>query len=227
MKPFLALLLLLLLPAWAAGASLPAPYDRIEVVTYQRAVERLNATDPVQRDAAIREVERRAETYAPPALLALAGALWNRGQKERALFWFNAGRVRTLFDLRRCTDPSASGVLLELLAQTPAGLREAQRGDWSTLQQIVRLAVQWDEAAPQRYDHRWINLFGSEAFRASLGQGSAAPLSVPESEWPALARMNRLDYLQAVEQSARNGGDDPLAAPAGPGGTSAEARPRR
>lgn len=227
----LCLASLLPVPAWTAERPLPSPYEQIETATYRRAVDLLASPNAALRDAQIREVEGQSAFYAPPALLALATALWGRGERERALFWFNAGRLRALFDLRRCTDNSVSGVLLELLAQVPPTLLQWQQQDSPALQAVLERAANWDRSTPYRYDHRWINLFGTEAFRASVGQGSGQPLTFPTTEWAGIAELNRREFLSRVGSPARAtvGGEIPPNAAstgAAAGESSAPRRPR-
>ena len=63
---------------------------------------------------------------------------------------------------------------------------------------------------PYNYDHRWINLHGLGAITVSsnsTGKTIVKPLSLPENEWPALAKQQRDQYIsdfnKAVEMAQK------------------------
>jgi hypothetical protein len=163
----------------------------------------LGATSGHENDSIVDNIKAHADAHPPPVLFAMARLLYQRGDVEDAIFWFNAGRLRGNFDALRCTDISARSAIPALVAQTPVELRKAQFADVQRLRAIVAKAISWDEATPHNYDQRWINPHGMEAMKKGLGDTnpSSSPLSVPQEKWDGLAKQAREDYRKGLEEA--------------------------
>lgn len=66
---------------------------------------------------------------------------------------------------------------------------------------LITQVVQWDRRAPYSCDPRWINLHGMQAVQAARDPQLASKippgsLSLPSSQWPALAEQTLSKYLQ-------------------------------
>lgn len=177
-----------------------ATIDTRQAVALMRT---LAATSGHENDSTVENIKAHSDAYPPPVFFALARLLYQRGDVDDAIFWFNAGRVRGNFDALRCTDISARSAIPALVAQIPMELRKAQFADTQKLRAIVAKAMSWDEATPHNYDQRWINLHGMEAMKKGLGDTgpSSSPLSVPQESWDGLARQAREDYRKGLEEA--------------------------
>ena len=130
--------------------------------------------------------------------------LWQDGRSDEAIFWFNAGRLRGRFDAARCADVSARQGIDVMVMQMPPELLQEQFKDLDKLEATLRKVVAWDEATPYKYDHRWINLHGMGAYMSALDptrQGSQREMSLPEKEWPVLAKQARENLLSNSARS--------------------------
>ena len=171
-------------------------YGTIDTTQTIALMRTLGATSGHENDALVDGIKARADTHPPPVFFALAQLLYQRGDLDDSIFWFNAGRLRASYDAMRCADISARSAVPALVMQIPVELRKAQFGDPDKLRTIITKVIAWDEATPHNYDHRWINLHGLQAFG-----GGTAPLSVPQDKWDGLARQVREDYRKGLEEA--------------------------
>ncbi len=114
---------------------------------------------------------------------------------DAAIFWLYCARIRTYFDIQRCTDRSVADGAEIVNSHVPQLLRLEQFQDIDNSKQIMEKAVQWDRTTPHDYDARWIALHGIRAFHPEPAPGTAEPLTIPEDQWEALAEKNREGYL--------------------------------
>jgi hypothetical protein len=170
-------------------------------------IRTLGATSGHENDSVIENIKAHSDAHPPPVFFALARLLYQRGDVDDAIFWFNAGRLRGNFDALRCTDISARSAISALVFQIPAELRKAQFADMQKLRTIITSVISWDEATPHNYDQRWINLHGMEAMKQGLGDPnpSSVPLSVAQEKWDGLAKQARDDYRKGLEEAIAAG----------------------
>lgn len=178
----------------------PAPID---VTPMRTALAELHSPRRTRRDAAVDAVRTSPQGFPPPVLYALAHALFTRGERDAALFWYHAGQLRARFDVERCADPTVVDVVERLRGQYGAPINGYAfvEAELSVLRAAVRRAVDWDRATPYAYDHRWVNLHGVRAF---AGPGPAAALSRPRAQWPDIAERVRADYLAGMHAVLRD-----------------------
>jgi hypothetical protein len=168
------------------------------------AMNVLRGGDETARRELIEDIKTHSDRYPPPVFFALSETLWTHGQRDEAFFWFSAGRLRGRFDATRCADATAREAVDILVMGMPPELRKAQFDDVGKLKGIVLKVVKWDEETPYHYDHRWINLHGMGAMTSSLDEkqeNKAQQLSLPESEWPSLAKQERQKYLAELNEA--------------------------
>ena len=72
--------------------------------------------------------------------------------------------------------------------------------------ELIAKVVEWDRKTPHAYDPRWINLHGIQAVQAAKDPQLAAKLtqeslSLPQSQWAALAEQTRTKYLQGFKDA--------------------------
>ncbi len=206
----LTLCLTLALPCVAlaqkATAS-PAPgqflgvYATIDVKGMEELARRLNSPRATEHNPAEREVLKDPASYMPPVLYALGNALSaDAGRGEIAIFWYHVGRLRAVYDSRRCRDATALNIVPALGKTLTADLIKLQYYQRDRLPPIAAKAVEWDKSNPRNYDQRWACLSGKVA--ASSPGTDPNEVQVPESEWPAILQRVHEAHLKAVSDFA-------------------------
>ncbi len=178
-------------------------YATIDTRETISTIQRLAATKGHENDALVDNIEKHADHYQPPVFFSLATLLYRQGNRDGAIFWLNAGRLRADYDAVRCTDVTARSAVQALVLQVPEELKKDQFSDLPKLKKIIDDMIKWDAATPHNYDQRWINLHGMAAMNEGLGNQvqSQQPLSVPEEQWAALAQKTRDDYQRSAEKT--------------------------
>jgi len=176
-------------------------YATIDTASSMQAIDALRDGTAEQRANAASDVIAHPDRYCPAVFFSLAAALFDDGKTGDAIFWLYAGRIRTQFDIRRCTDETVAGGYDDLNGSVPDLLRLIQFEDPEGTAKIVEKALEWDRRTPYNYDPRWIALHGMGAvMSATAQQQKEAPLTVPEKGWPALAEKNRREYRDAFRE---------------------------
>lgn len=177
-------------------------YASINMQSMMDIMKTLQRTTGHENDALMAEVERQPGSYVPPVLMALGIVHFRQGHTPEALFWFNAGRLRAMYDAARCTDLTARSAVPALIYGTPKELIQSQFEDVTRFRGIVDRVVKWDETAPQNYEYRWINFHGLGAMNSALGNTKepAGPLTVSPDQWDALAKQTRQEFRSGVEK---------------------------
>ena len=132
---------------------------------------------------------------------AVSRALFEQDKKDEAAFWYYAGQLRARFDANRCADVSARQAVSLLNREYGGPVNKHAMQDLAKLEQLVERVVAWDRRTPHDYDHRWINLHGMGAILSAKEGAKPAPLSLPKSDWPAIAEKTRQDYLSGLRKA--------------------------
>jgi hypothetical protein len=183
-------------------------YANIDVRAMNKSLAVLADLDhPAERAAEAARLEAHPEKGAPPLLFAMGRALFDGGRKEDGAFWYYAGMLRGRFDARRCADPSVGDTVTVMIRTYGPPISKWAYLDLDAMEKRIDRVVRWDEKTPREYDHRWINLNGIGAILSGLpGRdgvvGSMAPrkLSVPESEWPAIEKKTRDEFVATFRE---------------------------
>jgi hypothetical protein len=188
----------------AASAQQASPpyhgvYAAINMERTRAMIQRLSAAYGSDRREAIREVRENAAAFMPPVLYALADAL-AEDYAEEAIFWYQVGRLRAVYDALRCRDRTARAGLIYLRRQLSPALVRILAARPERALRLASSAVEWDAANPQDYDHRWIALFGRVS-RISSGD-NPDEVTVGENEWPAIRRYVHETHLKSVREFA-------------------------
>lgn len=194
-------------------------YATIDTGPAMALMKRLHSTSADTRDAAIREVLATPQSVMPTVLYALSYALFAKGEKDEAAFWFYAGQLRARYDANRCADVSARQAVAVLNQNYGPPINQYAFQDISKLKKLIPMVVEWEEKTPHDYDHRWINLHGMGAMMRSFDADKAPkPLSLPEADWPRIGQETREAYLrgfnEAMEQMEAKAAATPAAQPA-------------
>ena len=192
----------------AQGAGEPVPYEKpqgiyatINTSGTESVIRQLGQLIPTPRREAIEAAVASASRRSPPVLYALANAIsQDYANIGDAVFWYQVGRIRAVYDGLRCKDASARNVVNALGKELNPDIARFQRQNRQQTLRIAELAIRWDQQNPRNYDHRWINLFGKVA-RYSAGT-DPAELTVPESEWPAILKHVHEAHLKSVQEFA-------------------------
>jgi hypothetical protein len=186
-------------------------YAEIDTRLANETIRILREGPDVVRSQRIEDIQARPQDYAPPVLYVLSEALFQRGERDEAAFWFYAGQLRARFDASRCTDSTAGQAVDALNQQFGPPVNQYMFEDLPKLEALIPRVVAWDRSTAHHYDHRWINLSGMGAVKASLGQtppSAAQALSHPREQWDKIAEQTREEYLagfrQAMEQAKKD-----------------------
>lgn len=172
-------------------------YKTIDITVAKNATQILANGVSEDKQKIIADVLTSPEKYSPPVLYAVSNEFAKNNQLDEALFWFYAAQLRASGDAKISADPtSASGVML-LNSSMNANTRKHQFTIVDKLEVIVDSAVSWDIKTLRKYDHRWINLYGSKAMRnARFGEPAPTELSIPEAEWGTTLTKTRDEWHQ-------------------------------
>lgn len=175
-------------------------YATIDIKLIQLTLKKLLYAPPAIRDRTIAEVSRHPSRYAPPVFYAMSRALYLKGDKDKAAFWFYAGQLRARYDLDRSTDETASQHIARLDKEAGPAIHRHMFAQLDKFEQLIRQIIDWDRRTPHHYDHRWINLHGVQAMVVSTSKApekiALGPLSRPRGEWPTIADKTRAKYLE-------------------------------
>ncbi len=201
----LVLFLCLLLPATAPAQTRTieprGEYAKIDTRVAREAIEALSSGAPDRQARTVAAVTAAPQKYAPPVFYALSRALFEQDKKDEAAFWYYAGQLRARFDANRCADVSARQAVSLLNREYGGPINKHATQDLAKLEQLVERVVAWDRRTPHDYDHRWINLHGMGAILSAKEGAKPAPLSLPKSDWPAIADKTRQDYLSGLRKA--------------------------
>ncbi len=151
----------------------------------------------------IADIKRRPGDYIPPVLMSMAVAEFNNGDVADAEFWLHAGLLRSVLDVKLCSDLSMRDTPRVLLLQMPVALRRAALADPIEKAKVAREVAAWDETTPMSYDHRWTALHGIQATMSAMEPEHALTvLTVPQSQWAEAAKNNRTEYLTQMSNGS-------------------------
>lgn len=179
-------------------------YATINMAASNKLIQSLQSSSRSERDQAAQVVLDNPQSVIPPVLCQLSAVLFERGEKDEAAFWFQAGRLRARYDANRCADVSAREAVGVLTQRYGPDINKYLFQDDERLKRTVHRAVEWEEKTPHDYDHRWINLHGLHAIQSGLdpnGKSAKAPLSLPEDQWPRIAQETRDTYLKGLDEA--------------------------
>ena len=179
-------------------------YAEIDTTREMAAIAKLLGDSENEKAATAAELMQNSDRYAPVVFFPLATYLFQQGQADEATFWMYAGRIRTWYDIRRCTDTSVGDALTILNDRLPEILRLAQFEDLEKAKSIVQKAVEWDRKTPYNYDPRWIALHGIRYFTPVPDEGHDSPLTTPEDQWQTLSEELRTEYFQIFEEETNS-----------------------
>jgi hypothetical protein len=154
---------------------------------------------------AIAKVKAHPGDFTPPVLMMMGDRMVRDGNTKEGIFWFNAGRLRGIYDMNRCADKTVGGAM-QMLSMAMATTVKAQYRDPDQLKTIIQKVIKWDEKTPYNYDQRWINLHSAHFYAVSLGadkSGDNAPMSLPEDQWPAMHKKAVDMLVDAVNKSIK------------------------
>jgi hypothetical protein len=174
-------------------------YSQIDTQPTIEMMQALSGAVGKQKQRLIARIQSKPETFAPPVFCLLSRVLHQDGKTEEGAFWFYAGQLRASFDAKRCVDVSARQAVAVLTQEYGSPINQYMIQNVGRLEELIAKVLDWDTKTPYHYDHRWINLHGMGAVRASFDQASyetaTVVFSLPESQWSAIADKTRAEYL--------------------------------
>ncbi|MCX5677563.1 MAG: hypothetical protein NTY76_00425 [Candidatus Omnitrophica bacterium] len=176
-------------------------YATIDTKPSIQAINILRTGTDKEKTAMAMVIESHSDKYCPAVFFSLAAYLFDVGKTDDALFWLYAGRIRTQYDIKICTDETVAGGYEELNMSVPDLLKVIQFENLNNTKIIVQKAIKWDKETPINYDSRWIALHGMGAFTRAMDNNKKKPvLTIPEKEWKDVAEKNRKEYWDAFQE---------------------------
>jgi hypothetical protein len=175
-------------------------FKEIDLTTETRILGLLLDSNYQGKSALIDSVKKVVNKCCPPVVYGLAYALFTEGKKSEGAYWFYVAQLRARYDKNRCNDATASAVNYNQ-AFGPL-INEYAFQNVDTLEKVASRAIEFVKNNNEEYDQRWINLSGMDAISTSLKNDSdTKPLSLPESEWPAIKAKTIEEYLSGFQQA--------------------------
>lgn len=169
-------------------------YKEIDTKREMQAISTFTKGTDEQKEKLAETIQEHPERYAPAVFFHLSCYLFEQEEEEDALFWLYAGRIRTWYDIKRCTDPSVGDSVEALNTQLPPLLRLIQFEDLDNAKRQMKRAIAWDRKTAHKYDARWIALHGIRASLPTPADGKETALTIPEDKWENLAETHRKEY---------------------------------
>jgi hypothetical protein len=131
-----------------------------------------------------------------PLIIGLAANLMvQRGQPEKALFWFYAGELRTLSDLNLYEDRERAGIFLQqylggdfnggrVTALTPETRTQIElfiENNRDIAREQLKKALIWDQKTPKNYNRLWLGKEGA----------------IPQTKWQQEDKKTRTKFQQS------------------------------
>ena len=169
-------------------------YKEINTTREMKAISTFMKGTDEQKEQLANSIQEHPERYAPAVFFHLSRYLFEQEEEDDAIFWLYAARVRTWYDIKRCTDQSVGDSVEVLNGQLPPLLRLIQFEDLANAKRLMKKAIAWDRKTPHEYDARWIALHGIRASLPAAAGGKESTLTVPAEQWEDLAEKNRKEY---------------------------------
>jgi len=156
-------------------------YSKIKVYEQNSILQDLNSTEIEKQNQAAAKILENPNSFIPPVLYSLSNYLFEKGDKDKAAFWFYTGQLRARYDSNRSMDNTAGQAVSVLNENFGYQINEYGFANLKNLEKIVSEVVEFVKNNEEMYDNQWINLHGMGAF---LNEDK--PLSKPKSEWQAI-----------------------------------------
>lgn len=169
-------------------------YKEINTKREMQAIATFMKGSDEDKETLAETIQEHPERYAPAVFFHLSRYLFEQEEEDDALFWLYAARIRTWYDIKRCTDPSVGDSVEMLNGQLPPLLRLIQFEDLDHAKRQMKRAIAWDRKTAHKYDARWIALHGIRASLPTAADGKQPTLTIPEEKWEELAETHRKEY---------------------------------
>lgn len=169
-------------------------YKEIHTKREMQAISTFMKGTDEEKESLAETIQEHPERYAPAVFFHLSRYLFEQEEEDDALFWLYAARIRTWYDIKRCTDSSVGDSVEVLNGQLPPLLRLIQFEDLDHAKRQMKRAIAWDRKTAHKYDARWIALHGIRASLPTAADGKETALTIPEDKWEDLAETHRKEY---------------------------------
>ena len=124
--------------------------------------------------------------------MALADYIYKKN-KDEAIFWYMVGRIRTTQDVIMCDDESNTQQMAYYPRMAPNTLNHFSKNMRKT-KAMVKKAVEWDKAHPERINPEWACYHGMNIFM--YGQVFTKPME----EYEKVKEEYRQDVLKTLDK---------------------------
>lgn len=180
-------------------------YAEIDVQRSNDLLKFLLKGEPEVKLKAAEEVLKNPNNYNPTVIFGLSQVLFNSVRKEEACFWFYVAQLRARYDANLCMDKTATSGLTVLNEQYGPEINQYAFKDLNKLKETVAKVVSYVRTNEENYDHRWMNLHGMDAIKASMEKGNSnrahqKELSQPKANWKAIKEKTINDYYADFQE---------------------------
>lgn len=170
-------------------------FKEIDVDRHNKAVEVLTSADEKKKRQIVDSIVHHPNRYNPAVLYVLSGEFFRTGKKDEAMYWFYLAQLRARYDANRCADNTAKQGVDILANIFGPDINQYAFQNIDLLKTTVERVVEFVRTNDEDYDQRWLNLHGTWAVTASLGDSTEVPeLSEPREQWKKIKAKTVDDY---------------------------------
>ena len=155
-----------------------------------------NFTDAEKTEFA-QYLEENQEKFPPFYFVAMADFVF-KTDKNKAVLWYNVGKMRSMQDVRMCEDKTARGqtAMYSLIAPNTTGyMQQTQKnGDKNYMISTLKEVLAWDKAHPKRVSPIWSCYHGAQVFYKP-----GPPALLPKSEFPKIQKEVRKNFEELIK----------------------------
>ena len=156
-------------------------------------IKALQSKEPGAQDNATKEILKSPNDYAPPALFLFAHILFQKGEKEAAMFWFYTAQLRARSDANKSQDQSTQAVVTHLSQQFGSQINQFAFTHIAILKKVMTKVILWDKQQKRNYDPRWIALFGVNSYASDIVAFR------PSKQWEKIDELTRVKYYNGFK----------------------------
>jgi hypothetical protein len=164
-------------------------FKEIDIARDVFAIEALNGNNQDRKMQVIDSIVKNPDYFNPSVLFVLSRELRVQNRIDEAAFWFYLADLRATYDVNLCMDKSAERPYLCMLDNYGSLFYENIFLEPDKYQGIIRKVIDFTKKHDEKYDHRWINLHGFDAFLVSMGdKPMMEELSRPTKKWKRIKK---------------------------------------
>lgn len=180
-------------------------YKEIDTSADNLLIQRLNSENTAVSKNAFDSVMTSLDSHNPIVLCVAGRYQFLGGAPFQGIKLYLIGRLRVIYDTRRCTDPTVGDTVQVLDQQLFPTFQEWVNSNKAEYIKANLEAISYFASHHENYDQRWINLRGMGAIQEGMGgEPKNNPLSLPEFDWARIKTelvTRQMDFFQNYEEN--------------------------